>query len=351
MRELALRGRERRQTLLDPGPAGGTEHGARQHVVLAHDRPHRVHRDGIEREPVGQAQSGPRHIEQEQQLVRAVLVEEVVRGGLPAQLPKVLQQTPHLDRRQVQLVFPDVAIFEVGILADQLIVGHDRIGARVDAGQAVDGEQQAVVVAGDGAVVDRVGEQPGLLVLAGAIEAQQGVAEHRGRVVQVGRGEDQGDPLGIDRGEPVRQARAGLLLQPGGVETEHALQPMVPGRKGALRVLRLIARGRAGKERRERRLELGLGVDLAVRRVEEAWAVDQAGRGGAQQTRAIVAEIEPLPAAREVLGAGARDQLVKVVGGCRHGLAAGQGPARGQGRDEVAGALRPPRVGGRHGLR
>jgi len=50
-----------------------------------------------------------------------------------------------------------------------------------------------------------------------------------------------------------------------------------------------------GKERSQRRLELGRGIELAVRRVEESRAVDQAGMAGAEQIGPVVAEVEPFP--------------------------------------------------------
>jgi hypothetical protein len=116
-------------------------------------------------------------------------------------------------------------------------------------------------------------------------------------------------------------------------------------------MLRRAASRGLGKKPRERRLQLGLGIDLAIRRVEEARAVDQAGLAGAEQIGAIVTEIEPLTACRQVLGAGARDQLVQIVSRTRRGLRADQRPACDQGRDDASRIRPPPSVGGRRNLR
>ena len=69
-----------------------------------------------------------------------------------------------------------------------------------------------------------------------------------------------------------------------------------------------------GKERCQRRLELGLRVEPASLGVEEAGTVDQAGMARPQQIRAVVAEVEPRARLREALAAGALDQLVQIAG-------------------------------------
>jgi hypothetical protein len=80
LHELSLAGRERPQPMLDPGPAGRAKDRAHEQTVLADHGAHGIERDRVDPEVVGEAQPGPRDVEQEQQLVGAVLVEEVVIG-------------------------------------------------------------------------------------------------------------------------------------------------------------------------------------------------------------------------------------------------------------------------------
>jgi hypothetical protein len=77
---------------------------------------------------------------------------------------------------------------------------------------------------------------------------------------------------------------------------------MLPGRVG----------GGRGEERADRRLELGRGIGLAACGDEELPAVDQAGPAPAQKVGTVVAEIAPLAALDQTLGAGARDQLIEI---------------------------------------
>jgi hypothetical protein len=115
-------------------------------------------------------------------------------------------------------------------------------------------------------------------------------------------------------------------------------------------MLRLVVGGRRGEEGGQGRLELGLGVGLATRRVEEARAVDQADLALPEQARTIVAEIEPLPARRQPLGPGPRDQLLPIIDRPRPRLATDGGPGRDDGRDDLPG-VPPPGAGGRRSLR
>jgi hypothetical protein len=68
------------------------------------------------------------------------------------------------------------------------------------------------------------------------------------------------------------------------------------------------------EECRKRRFELGLRVGLALLGVEKTWAVDQAGVAGPEQMRAVVAEVEPCAAIRQVLAARALDQFLQIAG-------------------------------------
>jgi hypothetical protein len=81
-----------------------------------------------------------------------------------------------------------------------------------------------------------------------------------------------------------------------------------------LRVLFRCGVGWRCEECREGRFELGLRVGLALLGVKKAWAVDQAGVAGSEQIRAVVAEVEPCAAIRQVLVARALDQLLQIAG-------------------------------------
>ena len=73
------------------------------------------------------------------------------------------------------------------------------------------------------------------------------------------------------------------------------------------------------EERRQGRFELGLRVGLALLGVEEAGAVDQARVAGAEQVRAVVAEVEPSAPLRQALGPRALDQVLQIAGAGRRG--------------------------------
>jgi hypothetical protein len=162
------------------------------------------------------------------------------------------------------------------------------------------------------------------------------MAEHRGRVIQIGGREDQRDPLRRDLRQPRRKLRTGLFRQARRIEIERGLQPSVARDERALGMLGvrlgvLWSLGR-GEERGERRLELGLRVGPAPLGVEEVRAVDQAGMTSPQQIRAVVAEIEPRAILREALAAGSLDQLLQIAGTSRRGR---RGEADQNGDDEA----------------
>src|SRR6266498_3333574 len=94
--------------------------------------------------------------------------------------------------------------------------------------------------------------------------------EHRARIVQIMRGEDQSDLL---RGQPLKpglEALASLSGKPRRIEGKSGVEPFVAGRKHSLRVFlaRLQVVGRP-EEAFDRRDQLRLWVGFSERRIEE----------------------------------------------------------------------------------
>ena len=102
---------------------------------------------------------------------------------------------------EVQLVLPQVAVFQAAVFGQFFLVGHQREQPGVAAHQALPGVQDAVVAAFDvGTEVDRVAQQRGVVAAGvGLVDAQQGVAEHGRWAVQVGRRENQRGAVRVDR--------------------------------------------------------------------------------------------------------------------------------------------------------
>ncbi|MCY1175440.1 hypothetical protein D9M73_156790 [compost metagenome] len=176
---------------------------------------HRVGGNGGQRELRRQVQARPGHLQQLQQAIRAVFVkEEVVELDL-LQLPHMLDHTSGFFGGQVQLVFPQVAVFQAAVFGQFFLVGHQREQPRVATHQAFPGVQDAVVAAFDiGTEVDGVAQQRGVVAAGvGLVDAQQGVPEHRRRAVQVGCREDQRGAVRVDRLVPGLEFLAVRLWQ------------------------------------------------------------------------------------------------------------------------------------------
>ena len=107
-------------------------------------------------------------------------------------------------RRQVEPVFPQVAVLQTAVFADLVPVGQQRKLARVAACQSFPGIQDAVVHFPDhGTEVQGVAQQRRAVVLhVRRVDTQQGVAEHRRRAVQVGIGKHQHGAVRVDVGIP-----------------------------------------------------------------------------------------------------------------------------------------------------
>ncbi len=227
--------------------AGGAEVDAVHQAGVLH-RAHGVGGDGGEGELLGQFGAGAGDLQQLQQAVGAVLVEEEVVEAHLLQFPHVLDHAPGLLGAEVEPVFPQVAVLQAAVFLELVAVGDQGEEPGVAAHQAFPGIEDAVVGAFDeGTEVERVAEQGGVvLVHIALVDAQQGVAEHRGGAVEVGRREHQHGAVGVDVLEPlpVFTARRGgqvaqvqLLAQPAGAGGVDALGVLVA--EGRVAVQRL----------------------------------------------------------------------------------------------------------------
>ena len=153
------------------------------------------------------------------------------------------------------------------------------------------------------------------------------MAVHRGRVVEVGGGEDEGHRLRVQGRAPALEARARLLGEPGGVEGESLPEPVVAGGEPALRVLpdppgaellpgpgdlRLVPRVLRGlEEGGQGRLELGSGIGRPVLGMEERRSVGLAVPAP-DRVVPVVEEHEPGPVVGQVPCPGPGHELVQV---------------------------------------
>ncbi len=217
---------------------------ARRPVVDALDQPGVLHRahgvggDRGKRELLSQLDARAGDLHQFEQAERTVLVEEVVVEADLLEFPDVFDHSPGLLGREVQLVFPEVAVLQATVFGQLLPVRDQREQAGIAAHQAFPGIEDAVVHAFDvGAEVQRVAEQGSVVAGdVGLVDAQQGVAEHRRRAVQVGRGEHQHRAVRVDVAVPVvvfaalrlrEVVELQLLAQPAGARRVDALGMLV----------------------------------------------------------------------------------------------------------------------------
>jgi len=165
-------------------------------------------------------------------------------------------------RCEIKSVFPQVAVFEATVFREFFLVGHQRKQAGITTGQALPGIQNAVVGTFDiGTEVDRVAQQGGLVVLhIGLVDTQQGMAEHRGRAVEVGRRKDHHRAVRRHVLEPLRELCALGLGQVGQVQL--SLEPASTGRVHALRVL--VAQAYGCIQRLDGGTQFGVRVMSAV---------------------------------------------------------------------------------------
>ncbi len=303
----------RRQALtqgVDAGARRGAEDGGAQDLFVLQHAADRVVGHGVEIEALIEMEARPRHVEQRQQHERAVLLEEIIVGAAAAQLPDVAHHEIDLGGCERQLVFPDVAALEIAVAAHEDVIGLDRIIALVAADQAADGEEHADVLAGHRTVVHGIGGERQGALAAGRVDAQEGVPEHRGRVVEIGGGEDQRRRSGVDRGEPgVQRGADGFFAAVAvGGERQAAAQPAPAGGPEAARIA--VGAGGRCRERFEGSVELGRGIGGAVGRQEEGRIVDEALRGQRPGPLMIVEQCQPLRVVRQVLRPSLRAQRV-----------------------------------------
>src|SRR5512145_339015 len=139
------------------------------------------------------------------------------------------------------------------------------------------------------------------------------MAVHRTGVVQVGRGEDEGELLRIERRAPVAVAPALRTWHAALVEAELGREPGVTRRKAALRVLHFVGFLGLGEKSAQRAVEFRLWVVLAVGHVVKVPAVDQAVHARRDQVGNVVHELAPFGALRKVRLASAPDQLERIA--------------------------------------
>ena len=295
----------------------GAVDGAAQEALVIEHAPDRVVRHGVKVEAPVKVEARTRHVEQRQEHEGAVLLEEVVVGPAGAQLPDVADEEVHLVRVERQLVFPDVPILEIAIGPHQLVVGQDRIVALVAAGQPAHGEEQAAIGTGRGAVAHRIGGEWGRVLLPRGINPQEGVTEHRGGVVEIGGGKDEGHRRRIEDREPGLERWAnGLPLRP--VSEWQALAEPAPARgPDAARIGTGPDTCPRPGEGGEGRVQLGRRIDRPRRRQKERRIVDQAPRRKGPQALVIVKKRQPLRSAGQARRARLRTQRLEVGGGGR----------------------------------
>ncbi|MDT4822810.1 hypothetical protein FQZ97_560270 [compost metagenome] len=193
--------------------------------------------------------------------------------------------------RQVQAVFPEVAVLQAAVFTELLAVGHQGEEPRIAAHQALPGIEDAVVGALDeGAEVQRVAEQGGVVrVDVGLVDAQQGVAEHRRRAVQVGRREHQHRAVRVDVLVPGAEFAAVRLRQV--AQVEPVAQPAGARRVAALRML--VAEAGRGVEGIQGGAQFGARVAGAILGEEELRVVHVAAPA-AQLAGFVMAQGDPV---------------------------------------------------------
>jgi hypothetical protein len=281
----------------------GQDRGARGHASdetsLREDDAHRVGRDDAGPEAVDEVQGRPRHLEQRQQMVRAVPRKKVVAEIGRARLPGVRDEAIDLGPREREGVFPQVAALEVRVLLDLHVVRQDVEVAVEAARHALEGVDEAVRRRDVGREVDDVVEEL-VAFPRRAGQSQEGVAIHRRRAVEVGRRVDERRGVGRYPGAPRRIVGTGAGRQRAFIEVQLAPQPRRSGREQTLRLFPLGSRGGRLEQSRQRGDELRLGIALTgLSREEEAEAVGLAPPPPAER-RPVVQEDLPHAGAREV---------------------------------------------------
>jgi len=282
------------QPLLDQAAARGAETDLLHQSRLG-QHPHGLGGDGVAVEAAGEPQGGARRLQKGQELIRAVLVEEVVAEPGAAQLPEVAQELVQLLPVQGEAELPDVPVLQVAVVFHRRVVGGDRVAAAVAPEETLDGVGDAALLAGVGGVVDGVGQKGGHGARLGRVDAQKGVPEHRGGVVQVGGGKHQGEAAGVHLGEPAFEVAAAWLRQPLRVDGQRPAQPVETGRVAARAACFGMYRV-FWEEGRQRGLKLGLRVVFAPGGQEKGRVVHLALHAFGEPSGSVVQEGVPLGA-------------------------------------------------------
>ncbi len=242
-------------------------------------------------------------------------------------------------------IFPDVAALPVAVLLHLLVIRPDRVVARVETEQALHDVERAAIVAGRAGEIDRPRDQVVAPLVRGRVEPQQGVPEHRRRVVEEGFGEHEADAAGIELRVPGLEARATLRGQALRVEGQLGREPVMACDEAALRGLAVRVARRRREKTSECRLELRLRVAVAVRCEKESGRIGVAARARPEPARVIVQQAPPLRRVGEVQLAGARDQLGAIAvigrGARRERSEAAEGGESGDARAQRAKPRRP----------
>ena len=128
---------------------------------------------------------GTGDLNQLQELIRAIFVNEIILEVDARQLPGMAQHQEYLGLIQIESEFPDVAIFEVVVLVDFLIIRKHRKITWVLSDQSLVGEDDAARFVGARGEVDRKRHKLAVFVQTLLVDTNQGVAEHRRGIVQI----------------------------------------------------------------------------------------------------------------------------------------------------------------------
>src|SRR5262249_1786887 len=131
-------------------------------------------------------------------------------------------------------------------------------------------------------------------------------------IVERGGGKDEGQSLRVQGRAPFLEALARLRLQPCRVEAQLRVEPVIARDERALGILLLFGLLDVREERRERGLELGLRIGLAVRGQVEAARVRETVHAGGDKVGDVVHQAMPLAALGEVQLPRTGDELVQV---------------------------------------
>ena len=265
-------------------------------------------------ETIGQAQARTCYLQQRQQVVGTVFVEEIVIVVRRQQLPKMPDQPIQLRRRERQAVLPQIAVLKIVVVAHLLEIGREREAAVIPAGQPLPGVTQTDWIGGMSGVVDGRRQQARAFVLTAPVEAQQGMSEHRRRIIEKGGRKNECRALRVERLAECPETPARRLGQTRRVEGQSFLQPGITGDETTLRGLLAFILRAWHKEGGQRRRQFCLRIAPAVRRVEECRIVVEALDTAAEGPRLVVQQPVPFGMVRKAQLLRTTDQILQITG-------------------------------------